>query len=786
MTGLSSTAMLRLCFGYAASSGIKLLKYMNFMSLSRFQRPNQAIWSLVCVWALLTLMSGWGPAATAADFLPPEQAFDYVAKADTHAIVVSYNIHTGYYLYRARISFGTTTPGVTLGTTEYPQSSTHHDDYFGDQQVYRGAAVFRIPYTSTTAPTALDLTLKLQGCADQGLCYPPQTWTAHLMVPTASPAPTPSATSLLARLTPKTAASQKPVGSTNTEFLEPDAAFQLSAEGMETKTVALHFTIADGYYLYKQRMHISATDERATIGPVQLPIGLEHNDEYFGKQEIYRQQTQVNVPYVLANAAASTVALTVRYQGCADAGLCYPPVTRTLNVALAASASGMTTTPNDAVKLASPARLSEQDKLASLVSKGSLWLVVASFFGFGLVLAFTPCVLPMIPILSGIIAGDSDNVTPARGFVLSLAYVLGMALTYTIAGAVFALAGRQAQAVFQQTWIIALFAGLFVALAFAMFGAYELQMPARIQTQLSSFSNRLRGGRLISSTIMGALSSLIVSACVAPPLVAALSVIGQSGSVARGALALFALSLGMGAPLLAVGASAGTLLPKAGPWMTTVKALFGVLFLGVAAWMLDRLLGERTMLLVWALVLLALVWVIVQVGLRGGRRSLLRLSFGTLVGLTSAALLTCAALDVDPWHPLASRHSGAVSSTKLEFHVVRGEAELNAALAAAKQAGRRTLVDVYADWCVSCKEMEARTFTDPAIKQALANYVLLKADVTQNTPADQRLLHRFGIIGPPTTAFFASDGDERRAFRLVGFVAAVAFQNHLKQFESLP
>jgi thiol:disulfide interchange protein DsbD len=773
--------MLQARSGNEFTTDIKSLKNITFLSLFRSHCTNRAVWSLLCAWALFTLSGGWSLTAWAADFLPPEQAFAYEAKADAHAIVVTYNIHTGYYLYRQRISFATKTPDVSLGAPEYPSSSTHHDAYFGDQQVYRETAVFRIPYTSTTAPTAIDLNLKLQGCADQGLCYPPQTWTAHLIVPAANAAPT---TSLLARLTPKTAASQKPFGSTTTDFLAPDAAFQLSAEGIDTKTVALHFNIADGYYLYKQRVHVSATDERTTISSVQLPVGLGHDDEYFGKQEIYRQQAQINVAYALADMTASTVTLTVSYQGCADAGLCYPPIKRTLNVARAALTA--TTTQNNKANPGSPPRLSEQDQLASLVSKGSLWLIAASFFGFGLVLAFTPCVLPMIPILSGIIAGDSDTVTPLRGFVLSLAYVLGMAMTYTIAGAVFALAGRQAQAVFQQTWIIVLFAGLFVALAFAMFGAYELQMPASVQTRLSSFSNRLRGGRLISSMIMGALSSLIVSACVAPPLVAALSVIGQSGSVARGALALFALSLGMGAPLLAVGASAGTLLPKAGPWMTTVKALFGVLFLGVAAWMLDRLLGPRTMLLVWALVLLTLFWVIMQVGLRGNGRSLLRVSVGCVVSLMSAALVLCAALNADPWHPFASRNSGAGPSAKMEFRVVHGEAELDAALSAANRAGRRTLVDVYADWCVSCKEMEARTFSDPAIKQALANYVLLKADVTQNTPADQRLLHRFGIIGPPTTAFFASDGEERRAFRLVGFVAASAFHDHLTQFESLP
>jgi thiol:disulfide interchange protein DsbD len=410
--------------------------------------------------------------------------------------------------------------------------------------------------------------------------------------------------------------------------------------------------------------------------------------------------------------------------------------------------------------------------MAGFIRSGNLFLVIGFFFGAGLLLAFTPCVLPMVPILSGIIAGQGAGVTTRRAFFLSLSYVLGMAFTYTLAGIAAAAAGAQIQAVFQQPWIVTVFALLFILLALSMFGLFTIQMPAVIQTRLADASNRQRAGTFGGVAVMGALSALIVTTCVAPALVATLAVIGQSGDVLRGGLALFAMSLGMGAPLLVVGASAGKLLPKAGPWMDTVKRVFGVLFLLVAAWMLGRILPGRMGLLPWAITAFAATWVCLA-AISQTRRKWIPRTIGAVAGLYGVALLAGAAFGgSDPLAPipqLSGRHA------ELPFKTIKSVADLDAEIAAARAAGRPVMLDFYADWCVSCKEMEKYTFSEPAVRAALAKAVLLRADVTANDAEDQALLKHFGIFGPPTIAFYGTDGTERRNFRVVGYMKAQEF-----------
>jgi thiol:disulfide interchange protein DsbD len=415
---------------------------------------------------------------------------------------------------------------------------------------------------------------------------------------------------------------------------------------------------------------------------------------------------------------------------------------------------------------------SEQSRFAQLL-RGNFFGLVGGFYLAGLLLAFTPCVLPMVPILSGIIAGGGAQLTTARAFALSLTYVLGMALTYTAAGIAGAAMGREVQALFQQWWVLALFAAVFVAMALSMFGLYAVQMPAAIQTRIAHASNRQPAGTFGGVAIMGALSALIVTTCVGPALVAAMLVIGQTGQIARGGAALFAMSIGMGTPLLIVGASAGKLLPKAGPWMDFVKKLFGVMMLAVAVWMLARIVPDRIALLLWALPALTLAWLLwFEWRTRSGAKWALRVA-GVAIGLYGVALAAGSALGgTDPLSPIPAF---AHQPRELPFTRIRTLADLEHEVREASGRGRGVLLDFSADWCTSCKEMERYTFTDPGVQSALANVALLRADVTADNADDQALLKHFGIIGPPTIALYGPDGHERREFRVVGYLKADAF-----------
>jgi thioredoxin:protein disulfide reductase len=603
------------------------------------------------------------------------------------------------------------------------------------------------------------------------------------------------------------------------EFLPPDEAFRFDAISDGPDHVRLIWQIADGYYLYRTRVKAATTSDKAQLGALEMPTGETKSDEYFGKQEIYHHELVAGVPVARASAAQLALPLQVTYQGCATAGLCYPPITKEIMVSLpsgsagagaagstssavgAGSASSTAGGSNSAASVASESGLSspgsvarsasdavdanaagyvsEQDRFATLIKSGNTFLMLGGFFLAGLVLAFTPCVLPMVPILSGIIAGQGKNVTTGRAFALSLTYVLGMAFTYTIAGALCAAAGKQVQTVFQQPWILVLFAALFIALALSMFGLFTIQMPAAIQTRVADVSNKQAAGTFGGVALMGILSALIVTTCVGPALVGALIVIGQTGQIARGAAALFAMSIGMGTPLLVVGASAGKLLPKAGAWMDTVKKLFGVMMLAVAAWMLARIIPERLSLVLWAIPALVCAGLLLtEIRKRSAATWVVRF-VGAAAGVYGLALITGSALGgTDPLSPFASR---AAHQHELPFRTIKSVADLQREITQAQTEGRTVLVDFSAKWCVSCKEMEKYTFTDSAVKTALDRTVLLRADVTENDAEDQALLKHMGIIGPPTIAFYGLNGQERANYRVVGFMKADEFASHARE-----
>jgi thiol:disulfide interchange protein DsbD len=727
---------------------------------------------------LLLLLVSSSPLALAQDEEPrkPEEVYRYVVFDTGDALEVDWAIDDGYYLYRNKLSFESATDGIKLAPARLPQGLPHEDEFFGKQQVYRGNFYVSIPYqVEGERPETMDLVIKNQGCWDGGLCYPPQIWSEKVELKQ------PAQDKL--DLTRKGQTSSLG-GLGNSEFVPVDEAFRPVLIPIDGNTVEVTFEVLEGYYLYKDKISVTALSDSVQLGRLDLPEGKIKFDEFFGESEVYFDDVFATLPLARATPESMQLELEVNFQGCAEGGLCYPPTTRVVSTMLpeATAVTDLAALPDR------NAPVSEQAKLAQVITQSSIWVTIGVFFLAGLGLALTPCVLPMVPILSGIIAGEGDNVSPSRGFYLAFTYVMGMALVYTAAGVAAAAAGLQLQATFNQPWVLVLFSGLFVFLAIGMFGAFELQMPSSIQSRLATVSGNQKSGTAIGAFVMGALSALVVTACVAPALIAALTVMAQSGDMVRGGTALFAMSLGMGAPLLAVGAAQGQLLPKAGPWMVAVKGAFGFMFLGLAVWMLSRILPGGVTLALWAiLVFMSGVFMggLTSLGPDSSIAQKLGKGFG-LLAILYGLLLFLGSLSggTNPLKPLASVSFGgamAVQEKHLEFQRIKTVADLDREIEAAAAAGKTAMLDFYADWCVSCIEMEEYTFTDPGVQAALTNTVVLQADVTANDEQDQELLQRFGVFGPPTIIFFGTDGQQRHGYEVVGFMKAQEFTNHVNQ-----
>jgi thiol:disulfide interchange protein DsbD len=714
-----------------------------------------------------------------ADEPPPQvtEAFRYVVTDAGDAFEVDWVIDDCCYLYREKLKFESGDGSLVFGQPELPDGLPHEDEFFGRQEIYRDRFFVTIPYTvKGDRPQTAKLVIKSQGCNDDiGICYPPQTWTDEVELRKVS-SDTPKLQ--LGALGGSPGASG--------EFPPVDEVFFPEIFPVDGNTVEVGIRVVPGFYLYKDKISVRSLSDIAQAGRLDLPKGKMKTDEYFGEMEVYLES--VLAPLAIARATPEPIdlELELKYQGCAEGGLCYMPQTRVIAISLpeASSVSDLAATPpNDAP-------VSEQARLAQIITGSSLWVAAGLFFVAGLGLAFTPCVLPMVPILSGIIAGEGDEVTPMRGFTLALSYVLGMALVYTGAGIAAAAVGVQLQAIFNQPWILILFAALFVVLALGMFGVYDLQMPSSIQGRLASVSGNQKSGTMIGAFVMGALSALIVTACVAPALIAALTVMAQTGDMLRSGSALFAMSLGMGAPLLLVGAAQGKLLPKAGPWMVAVKNAFGFMMLGLAIWMLSRILPGTVTMLLWALlVFMAGVFMggLTALGSESTAAQKLGKGFGFLAIIYGVILMIGSLTGgSNPLQPLASVNFGSGTMTVKEEHAlpfqrIKTVDDLDREIAAAVGQGKTAFLDFYADWCVSCKEMEAYTFTDSAVQAALSNTVWLQADVTANDEADQMLLARFGVFGPPTIIFFGTDGQQRRGYEVVGYMKAQDFAEHLQK-----
>ncbi|TXI44518.1 MAG: protein-disulfide reductase DsbD [Methylophilus sp.] len=534
------------------------------------------------------------------------------------------------------------------------------------------------------------------------------------------------------------------------DFLPVDQAFKVEAGLVDASHAQLKFVVTPGHYLYRERIQlVLPVGDTATIA---LPAGETKNDPNFGEQQVFHHDALAEVTF----AGAAPATLQVRYQGCSEKGLCYPPQTKSLPLAVAAAA------PNTNQMLsAQPTTETEDEFSGKLLSSGRWWQIVAGFFGAGLLLAFTPCVFPMIPILSGIIVGRNAHVSRGKAFTLSLAYTLGMCLTYTLAGVAAGLSGQLLSSALQTPAALISGALIFVVLSLSMFGFYELKLPSALENYFFNWSNRFKGGHLLSDFLMGAMSALIISPCVAAPLAGALLYISQTHDVTLGAVALFSLSLGMGVPLLLIGASAGTLLPKAGEWMNTVRRLFGVLMLGVAIWIVSPILPVAAQLLLWAvLCIVPAIYLRAIDPLPATASSVQRLfkGFAVILLLYGVALLigawSGARSPLQPLQALAAGESARVQP--LAFQRVQSVQALEQQLQAAH--GQPVMLDFYADWCVSCKEYEQFVFSDPAVRAELQGVLLLQADVTNNRAEDAALLKQFGLFGPPGIVFFNAQG----------------------------
>lgn len=559
----------------------------------------------------------------------------------------------------------------------------------------------------------------------------------------------------------------------DTDILPPDEAFKVSLQMVGDKTLHADFKIAPGHYLYRDRFKFELIPADSVGSAAELPQGEPKQDPTFGVTQVFHKDVTAVITLMAQGKLPADLKLQATYQGCSEKGLCYSPIHKILSIpqiGIISSAVAASTEP--------AVSGSEQDEAARLLKDGSLWLVIAGFFGFGLLLSLTPCVLPMIPILSGIIVGARPR-SKLQSFGLSLSYVLGMAVAYSLAGIAAGFSGQLLSASLQSPAVIFITAAIFVLLALSMFGFYELKLPAAFEDRMVKISNRFKGGQAVGVFLMGAVSALIVSPCVAAPLAGALLYISQTHDVVLGGTALFALSIGMGIPLLLIGTSTGSLMPKRGPWMDTVRQFFGVLLIAVAIWLVNPLLPFVVQMALWAaLLIVPAIYMRAVDPLPPNASGWQRLSkaVGIMLLVAGIAMLIGALSGAkSPLQPLSGFRSGSpvAHASALPFERVKTSAELDQRIASA--SGRPVMLDFYADWCVACKEMEQFTFSDAGVQARLKDYVLLQADVTANDDDDRALLARFGLFGPPGIIFFDATGRERSDNRVIGYQKADRF-----------
>jgi thiol:disulfide interchange protein DsbD len=725
------------------------------------------------------------------ELLPPEQAFSVGGRViDANTVEIEWNVADGYYMYHDKFNFTSKTPGIELGEAQIPQGKKKFDEIFGKElETHRHKVAVRVPLNRTTGVTTLQLVAGSQGCADIGVCYPPLKQTVLLNLPAAT-------TATQAATEKKSTGGLKKITSLGNslglggeqEFLSPDEAFMFNARMGADGNIVADWQIADGYYLYREKFAFSSNTAGVSLGTAAMPAGEMHTgirpDGSEGDVEVYMHGVQINVPVQRTDNSVQTLNFVAEYQGCAEAGICYPPTTKTISLSLPASLATSTTAP----------AVTTTDTTSADADKGYLWYILAAF-AVGVGLTFTPCVLPMVPILSSIIVGQSKDgqITKMKGGMLSTSYVLGTSVIYTSAGVFAGYSGGQLQAYFQNPWLIGGVAIILVLLAMSMFGLFTIQMPAAIQSRLQSSSANIKGGSFIGVFIMGILSSMIVGACASPLLLGVLLAAIESQDPLLGGLIMFSMSWGMGVILIAIGIGAGAIIPKAGTWMDKVKYFFGVLLIGVAIYIMQVLPGVPVLLL-WGIFLVTLgvylgatqtlpeacggwrmfwkgvgtvllIWGVLALlgGIQGNRDIMKPIDFSAISVPTSDG-----------------QHSDTTADAHSLFTQIKSIADFDREMAAAKAAGKPVMIDFFATWCTDCIRMEKSSFIDPKARQAMDKFVLLQVDVTDPNNADTSAVQKkLGVYGPPAILFFKADGSANKAFNFYGYKGPDEFAAHL-------
>lgn len=777
---------------------------------------------------LLILSTLCLPALAEDEFLRPDQAFAIsAAPVGPDRVRVSWQIADGYYLYQSKFRFAAENPAIVFGEPELPEAIEKNDPVFGLVRIYRDQVSIDVPVEEAPDGTeVVTLKARSQGCADKGICYPPHNQTILVALTPRADAPAAINPSEVEAVDPsgssiggaETISNDDPLAQLDAlgddlglndmedDILPPEEAFRVSASSLDGNTLQVQWEIAEGTYLYQDKLKVELPGEEVRPGQFVMPEPDIKKDSIkpdgsIGDVAVYHDRVVLDIPLVRSDTSASEIEVKTAYQGCADRGICYPPQKTTLKVALPAGQGAADTVLPTAAATETPPRpqtaglaqsttvnapVNEQEVLlADLKTANPLFGLLLSL-GFGVLVAFTACMYPMIPILSSLIMGQGDKITALNSFKLSLAYTQGIALTFGVIGAAIALFGQglNVQSTLQNPWVLGGAAVLFVGLAMSMFGFYQIQVPSAIQSRLNEFSNRQEGGSLAGVFLMGVMSALIVGPCGGPVLLAVLAFAAQTQDLALGFVYLWVFGTGMGLPLLLMGSGGGALLPRAGTWMDTVKATGGVIMLALAISFLERLsptyIGYPAIMLMWGTLLIvvgvymgalrqladdASGWYKLWKGL-----GLVILVYGVLF------LVGVAAGGKDTWQPLrglapAAGHANAQQQHPA-FKRIRTIDDLEREVAAAAAQGRPVMLDFYADWCTYCKTMEKEIFPDPRVVSALSDFVLLQADITRQDEHDKALSLHLEMPAPPALYFWNSQGEEMRSHRIIGNVSA--------------